>query len=355
MIRLRDIAIELVNCAVSLALLIFAIDGILHIENYFELNNPVENYHLNTAEGVTIYRGAPWVKKEFSQIIRKNAEGFHASSFASCPECRHRIAVVGDSFIEALQVEIDSTFPEQAHRIAPSLQFLALGRSGNYSPIQLAFSEYYFPQYFGVQGKYPPLDAVIFCFEQAGPQLYFSEGLRTSDTPPLALPEQFLLKKYVFEKTGLPAFFSRHIVAPSAALSFLSSQISAFLAADLRRTTVKESVERRKQAVEVLLTKVVHPMIQFAEREGLVVGFLYVPRVDEINEYVTTRASDTWRYLVVQGLSQQGNHIVDATPYFINQTEEDFFKGDGHPRASGHLKLARALIDLSTSILPKDP
>jgi hypothetical protein len=323
-----------------------ALELTLRLCDDFDLNSPAKIRQLRATFGhpeVEVYSGGPWRRHEFTQVIHRNDFGFHAKPFAARPEERDRIAVVGDSFVEAKQVDLDESFVVRADAALPGIQLLAVGKSALYAPLQRRFFEQRFPSLFGEGGELPPVQGVVFCVRQHGARVHVAYGTRRVSITRKPQPWQYRwLERWV---NGPTTPVLRQLQwSESRALGLVAARLESFLSANQQRTLAPATPELAAWSAEILRREVFEPNIETARQRGLAVGFLYLPTVDEV-ALPPDHPAQIWRRAITAELSSLDVPALDAAAFF-EPSSPSFFPVDKHPNERGHAALAAALSEL---------
>ncbi len=124
-------------------------------------------YAIDPSTGLTVLRPNSqfyWQKECYKNLVRVNSFGFHDKEFLSFkPSNTYRIAVIGDSYVEALQVPLEKTFHKLLEKklnenrlIEKTIEVYSFGHSGNGTLLNLQYLK-------KVADKFKP-DLIINCF-----------------------------------------------------------------------------------------------------------------------------------------------------------------------------------------------
>lgn len=329
-----------------------ALELTLRVFDDFDLNSPAKIRRLRETHGhpaVEVYSGGPWRSHEFTQIVRRNDHGFHAEPFAARPDTPTRIAVVGDSFVEAKQVPVAASFVARANAALPDVQVLALGKSALYAPLQRRFFEKGFRSLFGEGGELRPVQGVVFCVRQHGARVHVAYGTRRVSITRKPQPWQYRLLERRLNGPATP-WLRRLQWSESRAMGLLAARMETFLAASQQRTLAPASAELAAWSAEVLRREVFERNVETARAQGLAVGFLYLPTLDEVR-LPDEHPAQVWRHALTRELDSLGVPSLDATAFFEPGTAS-FYPVDGHPNERGHAVLAKALRQLVGELAP---
>ncbi len=332
---------ELLLAVVSLLVVLLAVEGMLRGFDDFGYNGPNQIRARFSQPDHELIVGRPWYKREFANPVYRNAEGYHARPFGADPERPVRVAVIGDSYLEAHQLPVDLHFSSVAQRSLPGIQIVALGASAQYAPRQMSLFRDEFLSLFGEDGNYPGVDAVVFCLRLNGLRNVAQGDARYSVSMP-PLTSKYRWKEKIQARAQLVAV--RMINAPSHALSWAGSRTLDAMRADLRNTLPPVDSERIEFADRVLREEVFGEILRLAEERGVKVGFVYLPRVNEYQH----RASELeleFRdrvHAMFDDLGVTWVNALDGMP----PGQEMFFPYDRHATQLGHEYFGRALVEV---------
>jgi hypothetical protein len=329
-----------------------ALELTLRVFDDFDLNSPAKIRQLREAWGhpeVEVYSGGPWRRHEFSQVVLRNDHGFHAASFAARADAPTRIAVIGDSFVEAKQVDLEESFVARADAALPGIQVLALGKSALYAPLQRRFFERRFPSLFGEQGELAPVQGVVFCVRQHGARVHVAHGTRRVSITRKPQPWQYRWLERWVNGPATP-WLRRLQWSESRAIGLVAARLDNFLAVNQQRTLAPASPALAEWSAEVLRREVFERNIETARQRGLAVGFLYLPSWDEV-ALPSEHPAQVWRHAITGALGSLDVPTLDATAFFDSGTPS-FFAVDKHPNDKGHAAIAEALRELVGRMSP---
>lgn len=343
---LAETAREMAALAVGFGVVLGATEAILRAFDDFGRMVPAKIAALEEKSQHPLWAGRPWRPLEFIVPIVKNAEGYHAAEFTRQEGRPIRVAVLGDSFVKALQVPAAESFVSQAQSLLPGVQLLSLGEDGQFFPLLLPLFRDKLPQLFGPGGKYPALHAVIFCVEEYS-LVVTAKGDRQLA---VSLPTHSWRYRYKEPVT----LFAQAVVRKGMrsrlhSVSYYSDLANSWLDSDLKaRMLPPPDAVNLERAAEVLEKEVVGPMAALCRERGLACGFMYVPNAHEI---LDIDESGPERRHFRRLFEQSGLPWVDATPYFRGEEDGTYFPFDKHPTTKGHGVFARALRDLVARLL----
>lgn len=392
--------------------------GILAIaELVFRLSNdfgyvvPAKTAAASRRAGHPLFAGQAWRKEEFVFPEQNNADGYRSEEFTARADSPRRIAIIGDSFVQANQVPFGSSFVAVAEAELDSVQLLGLGRGARYLPESYRFFRDRFDVLFGESGKYPEVDAVVFCTRQ-----FCLESIIHRDRdyglvyPDLRIPrssprpgsiaawwdgwkERAIAPTWRLDwkrgavRHGL-AMTDRGVLGPSHALSYFSYQAGSWIRADWENTVmdlyqgaakiftptrvdanpaerpssvdaaspVRPSLSGADAALEearvMYRDQVVKPLMAACAARGLPVAFVYLTSNAEALGPDDPAAQRT-RNAILSALRESGAHYVDTLPY-MTEPSAMYWRYDKHPNEAGHAAFARALVDVTRGdLLPR--
>ena len=232
-------------------------------------------------------------------------------------------------------------------------QLLALGRGGLYSPLHGQVFAEELPRLFGPGGKYPEVDAVVFCIRLWG-GMSIAEGVRDY---PVSMPDvrwTYPIKAPVV--TRLQRLLVRPVAAPLHSASLVSSKLIDWLRADLRNQQNAVDLEAVEAVAPVLRDEVFIPIRAHAARIDIPIAFLYLPSIAEY-ERNQGPVQARMRELTLAALEEAGVLWMDASDWVVGEPEasdEFFFPVDHHPNAGGHARMGEALAAIVRALELQD-
>lgn len=313
---------------------------LLRLGDDFGRNGPGRIGHQWLDDTTYVHFGGIWSAREFAPEIELNREGFHAAPFDADPARPVRVAVLGDSYVLGEQMTRGEGMVARAESLLTDVQMLALGANGLYAPLQRDLFLQDFPDLFGDAGRYPPVDAVVFCVRPWG-GLNIARGTGAYDVTKPAMPWSWKLKAPFVRR--LEFWLRRGVLSPSHAVSFVSHRLSTWAAADLRNQENPLDDASLDFAADVLRTEVFEVVRAEAASRGVPIAFLYLPTIAE-QTGAASRAERGMRDRTQQILDGLGLPWRDASA--VMGGEESFWPHDRHPNARGHREMGEALAGL---------
>lgn len=339
----KETALVLLSAVICLAI----VGVVLRSFDDFGLYYPPK-FPTYTANGELIYYGRPWREVEFQRVIELNESGYYATSFEAAGDDKIRIGVIGDSFVEAFQLSREDNFVAKAGELLPETQLMPLGKSAQYSPLQLRFFRDQAPQLFGASGVYPPTEGYIFCFRDYGLK-YIANGVRDYGISKPTLPWQYRLKAPIVSR--LRNYCRRVLRSPSHAASFVANRVDLLLSCDLDKELPEIDEETVQRTKNIFVNEVLQPIAALAKERDMRVGFLYIPNYAEATADSGSTASQ-WRITTLESFRETNVTYLDATKYF-DKRKDAFFDSDKHPNLLGHSFLSLALRDIILEVFPE--
>ena len=336
----KNLFAECLTIFVSLIIVICLSEGILRLNNDFGYYVPAE-HPKHDEQGERLYWGYPWNKMEYSTILKFNKSGYNYAEFDRAAGKDMRVAVIGDSYVEGFQLPLKDNFVYLSQKYFKHVHTLALGKSSRYLPRQLQFYRDEIEKLFGKKGIYPSIDAVIFCLSNRGMH-YISKGTYDFEITMSALPWRYLIKQPLIEK--LKPVFNDYILSRLHIKSLLSYKFNLFLKENLEKEIPPLTEEKQVFAQAIFEREVIKPLINISKKRGHAIGFLYLPRIEEVDHDVDAD-HNLWRRLTLEVLNRNGAPTVDANKYF-KTGKDTFFKSDTHANKKGNQLISLALRDL---------
>jgi len=305
---------------------------------------------------------------EIRSYVRISSQGLHDREFAldKAPGTT-RVLFLGDSFVDALEVQLDETPAKQLERLfADSGRNVEVINGGHYAwgtDRELLF--------FRRRGVLFHPDLVLLGFTSMND---FSDNAATADSPLGAKPYFDLDANGALMLHNFPVPETRQepsgaaVLKPLKRFLYAHSTLYRFCGFHLRKTllpALRAFLHGRREAVP--------PPAGVANRS--LTAALLVALRDEVERagarFVTVilphsnAGSATWReiepYRAITEICQQyGIECVDLMPAFHQLMASDpeavlFFPRDGHPNAAGHRHIAHALYDYLSAPSPPRP
>ena len=342
----RCAARELVFLGLAFLLVIGIAEITLRLNDDFGRNGPGRMGKRPNEAGVEMSYGRPWYHREFRTPVAANSAGFPAREFAAQPNRPVRLAVLGDSYVEGFQLELDHRFVSVAEDELQSVQLLALGRSGAYLPAQLQFADTQLPGMFGPDQQWPEIDGVIVCVRLWGGLNLALGGVAYPVTLP-EMPWQWDLKSPL---TGWVRWVAiRLIDRPSHGLSLWASKTNAWLSADLRNQKRPLTSKNLRRAANVIETEALGGLVGLMESREKPLAFIYLPSVQEVAG-TASPAMLEMKSLLLAAIARTGVPWTDTTESFAGDSSV-FFPDDRHPDRDGHAIMAGELALLVRQML----
>ncbi|HEU0080909.1 MAG TPA: hypothetical protein VFQ72_02710 [Candidatus Paceibacterota bacterium] len=348
------------------ALAFVAVEAALRLLGFPSVNTNTFDEH-----GLVIFKpNQSFLVKDrcYASVLRSNAEGFHARDYAvDKPAGVYRIALLGDSFVEAVQVPVEKSFPylleqklNQGAAAASSsrrYEVIPFGKSGNGALVNAQYLRRY-------ALKYRP-DLVIEAFVtndlEDDAKLGAGEPAAPTGSPlALALKHFFLERSLAFErwwmnlavirsqwaaKSASPRGLAATSTPPSRLDSFVEAQTEPQSGGALN---LWANEERSLKALDALAEEsgAKFLLVQLAE------GYLIDPPELQVRYRATPQEAarfspDLARQKLATMAARAGYPFFSAVPYFAQAFKITgtlpIYPCDNHYNELGHQEMAEAL------------
>jgi hypothetical protein len=343
----RNLIRELLLVLIAFIVVAGVLELILRMNQDFGLYDPPA-LPRRDPKGAHVFYGKPWSPIEAKQVFRLNASGYPAPEFSAEPGKALRVAVLGDSFVQALHVPSGKNFMRLAEQSFSDAQVLSIGESGRFFPQQLPFMRQEEPRLFGKEGIYPPVNAYIFCV-RSRPFHEIASGDPRYHVPGVMAPWRF--RAMALLTAPLTDYFTESIRSRVHIKSLLAQRMTVFLSDDLNRQLTPFTDKGFDHALRLLFDQTVIPLVKETDLRKARIAFLFLPDPAEVSAE-RSGGADSVRHAIIQGFRDRGLSIIDATGY-IPEGMWIFFKYDLHYNENGHKMVAIALHDLIRGLYPE--
>lgn len=151
---IKTIVINLIVFCVLIIIVVIAFFELYYSKNFISLSYQGSPF-VGPSNGTFTYNGQIGMPKEFSATIKTNANGWNDINH-EIKKNKYRIGVLGDSFVEALQVNSDKNFARLLEK-ENNVEVITMGRSGWG---QRNIYEWSLPEMI----KYSPDEIIVFLF-----------------------------------------------------------------------------------------------------------------------------------------------------------------------------------------------
>lgn len=311
-------------------------------DRFIQADETLGHVHIPNRKGL-------WRSADFVSEVHINSQGLQdeETPYAK-PEDVKRILVIGDSFVEALQVERAQNFTALLEN--DGLEIINGG--------VLAYGTAHALRFLETEGlRYEP-DAVVYVFyhndvhDSAISQIYdFENGILTPQKRDIRFRDQLRPRLYDW---------------------FYTFRIGAALYDNQRRLSDSRLVPTAWRAVDPLYLRELPPaeqaawdltgallarMATLAAEEGLPLLVVYMPDLFQIEDSIWAEA-DSAAFLERDKPNQtlaswipEGVEFLDLTPIFREMGQALYFPNDGHLTPAGHQAAAEALRDPVLALL----
>lgn len=279
-----------------------------------------------------VWEGAAWSPREFAQAMPLNGAGLLGPEFTPDTARPYRVAVVGDSFVEARQVPFDVSFVGGVQTRIPDVQPLPI-TVGNF-PSRLRLEKFLdvHEQWFDADAPYPDLDLVVFQFR--GQALNDALGPSTFQA----------LRTKIIRRSGLGPRLRQLGNSKSRAVSFLATRTRVWT----RFATSGQATRpgAREQAMRDAFETDLNAFAEASQQLGVPFAFFYVPTLAESRAPRSERDTPSrgTRAAFAQALNERNWPHRDATA--VVPRGGTFYPWDQHPTPRGHVALADVLSEL---------
>lgn len=346
-----------------------------------------------TPNNFGIYRGGKYPKAEFRNEININSWGYRSSKNYDIKSGQKRIAIMGDSFVEAFQVSESNSFPkiiekilnDKAHDVSVyNFGISATGTIHQYVILQkdiikidpdiviLSFflndlinnSPYYYTRDYTLKFLVPDYDmtdgeiqirdfgnmSLIRNYDIIARNYNFKITRGTLDILNIL---RFLSEKF---KSSIFIKYLQHFVDKR-----FIPQDDYDHAYDVYRKRYPKALEESLDAT----IQLIEAMNDYCRKHNIYFFVVFLPAREQVNtdlwtEYIKKREHflnlndfdlNRPNNILVEELKERGVPYIDLMPYFMNLENKNrlYYEHDGHPNNLGHRKIAgvisRFLVD----------
>lgn len=324
---------ECLYAVIALLVVLAVAEGVLVCFDNFGYNGPDTMKKFND-QGQEIYSGQPWRKNEFRRQVHRNSDGFHALEFDIDETAAYRIAIIGDSFLEARQVARRENFAFLIQKEIDDLQVFPMGFGGYRLPFLHVFYEKYFPGLFDSEGNYGGIGTVIFT-ERSQDFHYIHQHYIKDGKMLIGWQSRSLWYLKDFLKEG----FKKQTGSDFNVISLLLFRCSRILESNFLR-----SVELKDGHYDVVRNvyrdKIFKPLLEMTRQRNMTLGMIYIPQLEEIQS--NREEVERIRALFFSVYDELGIPYIDMQPYLQGHPDA-YFPIDGHLNVRGHQIVAQAL------------
>lgn len=324
---------ECLYAVIALFMVLAVAEGVLIRFNNFGYNGPDTMKKFND-QGQEIYSGQPWRKNEFRRQVYRNSDGFHALEFDVDETATYRIAIIGDSFLDARQVSRRENFAHQVQSMVEDVQVFTLGFAGYRLPFLHAFYSKYFPGIFSPESEYGGINAVIFT-ERSQDFHYIHQHYIKDGKMLIGWQSRALWHLKYFLKRGIKEQMGSNINM----VSLLAFRFSRILESNFLR-----SVELKDDHYDVVRNvyreRIFKPLLEMTRQRNMALGMIYIPQLEELQS--NPEEVERIRALFFSVYDELGIPYIDMHPY-LQDHPEAYFPVDGHLSVRGHQIVAQAL------------
>jgi len=307
------------------------------------------------------------VKNEIAAAYRINAQGWNSShaAYTRSSGAEPLIAVIGDSYVEALQVEVTEAFPEQLERLlGPPFRVYRMGISG--APLS-QYLEILRKEVIPLNPKIVVINLVHNDFDESfrfKPGFYTSSFLKidiSSGTPTELAPTEFVKPwysavrnsaswRYMVNRNGLRLSFIRDSLLGKPTLELHKTQMVAPPTIDTQTTHevtsyLIDAIRSATQAIGAQLLIVID-----GDRQLIYQGSPVDSASDSDPSALNRMMRDITEGLAIPFLDL---HPAFANDY-ITQGEKFNFESDFHWNLHGHTVATQAIFPVLHSLLRGD-
>lgn len=290
----------------------------------------------------------PYQTPEFSTVVQVNAHGYVDDEWTE--KSKHRSLIIGDSFVQAAQVPLQSGLGRQLKMRLPNQEFLSMGvpGAGTTTAVELVKRDAIALQ----------VDSIYLGFLLSN-DIFNNHGqLDTKDDKPyrnlrgdtleaykpIAIPRYLLLQKSHLFRLVLRGFIKKEIQKSLLPPNGHPPLFDVYQ--EPRSPTWKEAWT----ITELLLKE----LSEWAQGNEIQLGFFLIPAQHDVDPDNWSKKVEKWPSL--RHHSPQSTHAkalkmmsqiaptCDLFDAFTNQTQRFYFPVDGHWTAFGHQQAAEHLV-----------
>lgn len=338
----------------SLLVILFFVELCLRLFNNFGLVLPYKDYFYNKKQRVSIFKGKPWSKFEFENILYRNESMQHVQEFPDYQaSVQKRIFLLGDSIVESSSMSVDKSFYALADKASSNYSVTAHHSAGASFISLINFLPQY-PEFFTQKQKlFKPDLAVI----QIRPFSYQTGFKRSHAQKPIIRLKTKILRLFRLNlkssKRFLDISFRKLVLGNCRVLSLLSWKMLMWSRNIIAHPPDHEEFfvyphEHENQYWQAFEKNITN-LKKISKELNLAVAVILVPQTSWLKEYLYTHQYNDlqkrYQALFSQYQIPFENSLEEFVEYF-QITNKKTFRDDDHPNEHGSIALAKAFDKL---------